>query len=245
MANLYKRAPITEAVVEFRFAGTADLGELEKARARLSEFYSGPTESLLNFTYVAGAGPAGLKEEFNAFRMTSGDGCGVAVVGRGGLTTSRLAPYEGWEHFIERATGNWAVWRKSVAWSPLVRIGLRYINRIDVPAPDSELIDVSKYLKINLQMPTFTGASPTESFAINCALPIRDTRFKLIINAGTTPSPLLKTSSMLLDLDLSQEADLPASDAAIWKIVESMRPIKNQIFEALVTDNSRELFQHD
>ena len=80
------------------------------------------------------------------------------------------------------------------------------------------------------------------SFAINAEIPMTDKPIKLIINHAPTPSPLVQTNSFLLDLDLSMEQALPTSEKALWETIEGLRSVKNSVFEACITDRTRELF---
>jgi uncharacterized protein (TIGR04255 family) len=46
----------------------------------------------------------------------------------------------------------------------------------------------------------------------------------------------------LLDIDISQDGNLPHNDDGLWALIDEVRLLKNRIFEACITDLSRELF---
>lgn len=46
---------------------------------------------------------------------------------------SRLSPYPGWESFSETALTMWKIHQEVAAPSEVVRVGIRFINRIDLP----------------------------------------------------------------------------------------------------------------
>lgn len=64
----------------------------------------------------------------------------------------------------------------------------------------------------------------------------------LFLNLGVVPSPLILHSSYLIDIELSKGADLPSRDEAIRSMFSDFRVLKNELFENLITDKSRELF---
>jgi uncharacterized protein (TIGR04255 family) len=174
--------------------------------------------------------------------LSSADATNVAIIGRQHISASRLAPYTGWEEFTGQARRNWAIWRKVAGWHEVARIGVRYINRIDVPNPDEKPVPIDDYLVFRPVFPEFEGWQGIETFAINGSTGIANSPFKVILNAGSTPSPLVRTVSFLLDIDISQEGNLPHNDDSLWALIDEIRSLKNRIFEASITDLSRELF---
>jgi uncharacterized protein (TIGR04255 family) len=241
IAKGYKRAPITEAVVELRLATPLPVELVEKVKAQLTDDYPLTPQIVQNITVHPGPVPQ-PSIEFAAYRMFSADATSVAVIGRQVFGASRLAPYTGWEAFIGQAQLNWAVWKKIIGWREVVRIGVRYINRIDVPNPDDKPIPIDDFLVFRPVFPKFEGSQGVDLFAINGFLPIANSQFRLILNAGSTASPLVKTTSFLLDLDISQEVELPKSDDALWSLINQIREVKNRVFEASITDSARRLF---
>jgi len=80
------------------------------------------------------------------------------------------------------------------------------------------------------------------NFAVNMQFPLAAGDLKLILNVGSIPSPLVKMTSFLLDLDVSIEQNLPSTDEAIWARINEIRAQKNMVFEAAITDKARALF---
>jgi uncharacterized protein (TIGR04255 family) len=242
-SSAYRRPPITEAVVELRLANPIEIEQVDKIRDRLTEEYPVPPQIVQNVSIISGPGDQNRAQvDFAAYRMSSADAANIAIVGRTQFAASRLAPYTSWEEFIGDARRNWAVWRKVAGWREVIRVGVRYINRIDVPNPDEKPVPIDRYLAFRPLFPTFEGWRGVETFAINGAMLIANSPFKVILNAGSTPSPMVRTTSFLLDIDISQEGSLPHNDDALWALIDEIRPIKNRIFEASITDSSRELF---
>jgi uncharacterized protein (TIGR04255 family) len=56
-----------------------------------------------------------------------------------GFSASKLAPYTDWHDLRTQARDLWAKYRKATDPVLITRLALRYINRIDIPLPISDL----------------------------------------------------------------------------------------------------------
>lgn len=63
----------------------------------------------------------------------------------------------------------------------------------------------------------------------------------LVLNQAIVPPPTPDFVSILLDLDLFLERDIPSDEIALWNILEQMHEQKNKAFEACITESTREL----
>jgi uncharacterized protein (TIGR04255 family) len=241
MAQLYKRPPIAEAVIEIRVQDPISKELLDRLKDRLLKYYPALPQQTMALNVEIGEKAAKLQQQFEAYKLTSGDGSEVATLGPNVIGTSKLAPYDGWEPFIATTRRNWDVWKDLVGFKKLARIGVRYVNRIDVPNPEGKPVLVSEYLRFFPTMPEF-GQPPMESFAINASAPVGADDCTLVLNASSVPSPLVKAVSFILDLDISKTDDIPQNDEKLWAFVEKVRTYKNRIFEACITDRARQLF---
>lgn len=241
MTNAYRRPPIIEAVVEVRVVTPLDDALLNKLQNLLAERYPAPPQKTANISVEAGPNGVTINQEASGFKILSNDGTFTVSVGRGAISTSRTAPYGGWDEFIGEAVLNWEVWKKVAGRRDIARIGLRYINRIDVPVAENVEISMDDILNFGVKRPRLTGFGPMTQFAVNAEIPMLERPYKLILNSSPTPSPLVKTASFLLDLDLSLDHQLPKNDDALWGEVTKFREIKNLVFDACITDKTREL----
>lgn len=235
----YKRPPITEAVVEVRVADPIPMATLERVRDKLFEFYPLPAQSLVSANIEIGPDAPHVIQQVQGYRLTAADGAGLVTIGQQFISTSRLPPYDGWESFIAAARNNWKIWKRLVEWRKIVRIGVRYVDRIDVPADG--LVNIDDYLTFSIKGPSLE-LPPLTSFAINEVRPLGKDDCQLILNAGLVPSPLVKTTSFILDLDISRDVDLPQNDETLWAFIERIRQHKNFVFEGCITNKARELF---
>ena len=136
----YPKAPITEAVIELRIGHDVELTALEKIARRLKHHYA-KSEPMRQVGFVIDntGGSVSLREDAAGFRLNSDDQAEIAMLSQRFLTTARLPPYPGWEALRDRAKANWVEWRSLTPSHPIVRIGVRFINRIDIPTLESSL----------------------------------------------------------------------------------------------------------
>lgn len=239
----YKRPPIIEAVVEVRIGGPAlDDKVMEKLGGRFSARYPAPPQRSDNFGVEFSGTALRVMQQNLGFKILSADDEFTVNVGRNGLGTSKNAPYSGWEGFIGEARDNWSDWEKVVGWRDVARIGVRYINRIDIPFSSTGITQLEKYFNFNLNLPEQIG--PLSNFAINAEIQTVEQAMpmKVVINHAPTPSPLVQTNSFLLDIDFGLEQLLPTNEKALWEAIEALRSTKNVVFESCITDRTRELF---
>jgi len=236
----YKRPPVVEAVVEVRVGGAPlDDKAMEKLSKRFSKRYPAPHQPSNNVDVELSGTTLLVTQKNLGFKILSTDGGFTVNVGRNALGTSKNAPYGGWDEFIVEVRNNWSDWEKVVGWNDVTRIGVRYINRIDIPFSRAGITRLEEYFCFTVDMPESLGS--LTNFAINAEIATTE-RIKVVINHAKTPSPLVQTNSFLLDLDMAIEQDLPNSEKALWESIEGLRSVKNTVFEACITDKTRELF---
>ena len=242
----YSRPPITEAVVEFRTVNQIDQGTIERLGRKLSSVYpNSNTETLTEFEVNANENKAKVKPpEWLGLKLTSSDQADILTLRKDICGCIRLAPYIGWEAFSAKVKDAWSVWRKETGPLPLSRIGVRYVNRIDVPAA-SGLIQVEDYLNLWPRSPD-RFKLPMTSYAIQVSRPFGADNCNLLISSSNVASPLIGYVSFALDIDLSVEASadnpIPLRENDLWDLIGRMRDHKNSVFEACITDQARGLF---
>lgn len=66
-------------------------------------------------------------------------------------------PYPGWENFFQRFVRDWELWKRVVGHQHVIRIGVRYINRIDIPIT-GPVVDYESFLSIYPKLPDELGS---------------------------------------------------------------------------------------
>lgn len=240
----YPKAPITEAVIEIKFKSSADSADLEKVRQRLGSAYpqhqNVQTLSLnVNLPEGQPDAPVTKIDRTPGHRLASVDMTELLVMFDSAFIVSQLAPYTGWDSFLSRFVRDWAAWKRVMGYREISRIGVRYINRIDIPVA-GQVVPYEDFLNVYPKLPQ--PFQLVAAYAVQAVLPLEEIGCKLTLNSAAVPSPILGHSSYLFDQDIANEDDPPQSDEAIVVLLNSIRIEKNKVFEACITDRARELF---
>lgn len=239
----YPKAPITEAVIHLQVAGKATTEEQQRLVRHFSDGYP-QSKSLSEFsvTLDTTGGAATVQQQAQGFRLTSADQTDVLLVLPNGIAAARLAPYPGWPHLRARAEAAWTQWRRFVALREIKRIGIRNINRLDVPIRDRPAVDFDAYLNFRPQLPDIVGGH-LRGYMIQATFPSDRPHWNVSISSSiVAPPPLINHISLLLDIDVFRSEQIPGREADLWAVVDEARTIKNNIFERCITDESRKLF---
>jgi uncharacterized protein (TIGR04255 family) len=239
----YPKAPLTEAVIQVTVAPDATETDLQAVVDRLTKSYPNTArQASFDVEVNSTGGGVTLRQQPHGFRLSTHDQANIALVSPNGVATVCLAPYPGWEALRDRARANWSEWRRVLGGRQLTRIGIRYVNRIDVPVTAGET-SPSRYLAFRPLVPEISGKRPLTGYMQQVTLPTESEPWSATItSAVVTPPPLVNHISFLLDIDLFCFNSLPNSEDSLWDFIERARPIKNGIFERCITDESRKLF---
>ncbi len=243
----YKNPPITEAVIGIHFKSPVNTADIDSANSKFSTYYL-QQQIVSNFNVhvdipIVGQLTQSPKADVNpimGYRHSSDDMTELLVLWQSDFVLSQLAPYQGWDSFFERFARDWKLWKRVVGFREIARIGVRYINRIDIPAT-GPLVEYEKFLNIYPKLPN--ELETVNAYAVQTVVSLVDIDCQLLINSAIVPSPILNHISVLLDLDISKENNSPQKDEDIFALLNTIRSQKNKIFEACVSDQARELFQ--
>lgn len=234
----YRKPPITEAIIELRTADPVPDKLVDKAAAAIKKRYA-RAEYLHEFTVKIGATTNDAPVRVG-HKLSSERGDYIAQPRRRGLALSSLAPYPGWTNFTVEFEEIWGRWKKAVGPRRLDRVGVRFINRIDVPWVEGQRLDSDDYLRVGIKLPESSG-NFSNAWQVATVSPVKETPFNVTIRAGTTDPALFGYASFVLDLDLHCEVDVPQSDADIFALLGKAKLAKNQVFEECITDHTRAL----
>jgi uncharacterized protein (TIGR04255 family) len=236
----YPRAPITEAVIDFQFAEMVDARVCDRAKNRLKQIYPNTTDWI---EYHVEVNPQTKASEFHervrGFRLSDLDETCVVIVANTRFAVSRLAPYAGWDEFRERLVRDWKTFKSVAGYKKIARIGVRYINRIDIPLAGKP-IELSDYIRFYLEVPQPPFPPIDQQFS-QAVFSVAGR--KIVLNTGTVPSPLIGYGSVALDIDIACDTNVPQTDDEILSYLETVRDQKNMLFEACITDRARALFE--
>lgn len=233
----YDRAPLTEAVIELRCAKAYDSQTLASLHRRFTKL-GWKQEELLELEVKLGMPK--VEKRHVGHKYTSPNGDKIIQVSLTSVACSVTAPYPGWENFVSFLFESYATWRKETSGA-LGRIGVRYINRFDVPCTEGAHVNFQDYVALNTSIPPQLDAPPA-SYSVTISSGIQtDLLDVTITSARLNPSPLVDSVSLLLDIDLSRSIDVPQNEANIRILLDLIRLRRTEIFEQCLTPASRAL----
>lgn len=241
----YKRPPITEAVIALTFAETIDSRDLDKADSHFGRLYPHHqdirnlnVQVMMPTTPELGPDTTIQKDEMG-HRRSSDDETQIVILWPTSFIFSHLAPYPGWDDFFERFVRDWALWKKVIGYRKIRRVGVRYVNRIDIPIS----VDVTHYEEfLNLYPKIPDELGPVFAYGIQTQLPYPEIDGRITINSASIPSPLLGHASFIFDQDIFKEINIPQLEDGLYKLLNEIHVKKNAVFEACITYRARELF---
>jgi uncharacterized protein (TIGR04255 family) len=239
----YRNAPITEAVLDLRVAPRPDLKVEELAKVIAGDEVAYPTVEAMNavtgsmmVTPVASATNTVTTHIGFVFRHK--DGRYLHQARLDGFTLSELPKYSRWQDLRDEAFRRWSQYRDIVRPAGVRRAALRYVNRIDVPEP---LTDIESYLRT---YPFISDSLPQmiDGYFLQLGIPLQKIGGRATITEAIIQPQRPGIVSIVLDIDVFKEYSTPASEQEAWSMLDQIRDIKNDIFEACITDKTRELF---
>jgi uncharacterized protein (TIGR04255 family) len=240
----YSRSPLTEAVIDIRVELPDDIS-LEI----LSGIQSGqealyPTRR--DHFFIEGQlsidpdqPPASATRSHRGYTFSSEDGRHVLQINLDGFAFSRLAPYDNWESFRGEARRLWQIYRSVTRPKSVTRLAVRYINHLNLPLPVN---DFKEYLRTTPEVSPDLPQGLSNYF-MQLQIPQEDLRALLILNETLLPPQSEDSATVLLDIDIFRDTDVPGDEEGIWSFFEQLRTRKNQVFEACITEHMKELIR--
>ena len=240
----YEQAPIAEAIIDLRVGFTAPLevAHLDAAFSNERERYPACKrlqQGLGQFEFGPRVSSSAATEEIG-LAFISADEKQVVQFRRNGYTFSRLKPYESWQPFSNEARRVWEVYRRELSPGSIDRLAVRYINRIQLPR---SIDDLSVWLKSYPEIAAGVSKS-VSGFFMHVTIPQLDLNGALnLIETLDEGSSEKVGVAVILDVDLFRTVDVPQDEESIWDYFEQLHVRKNDVFEACITDKTRELFR--
>ncbi len=229
--------------MEIRFAGSVEDRLLQKIVDRLSRNYTNrqPIQSFNIALDISGSHQ--IQQSPTGYRLASDDQTSVAIVNPASLAAASLAPYPGWGVFRERLQAVLETWNAIAPRYDIQRVGVRTINRIDIPQESAAAIKLDDYIAFRPEVDAITSR-PLTGYFVQATLPTVVDHWSATINSTMLmPPPLLQHRSILLDIDVFRMEQIPMNVKELWPIIEQARGIKNDLFERCITEKTRELFK--
>lgn len=247
--NPYPNPPIREAVVDIRIdpLDSSYLQQLEELHHEVkTQFPDKKTRPSWRGTLKLHDHDILVESETftpDGFLYSSADAQKTVQFRLNGFTYNCLKPYppKGWPVVRSDAMRWWEVYFGVATPKNVSRIGLRYINEIQIPkAP----IKLEEYLK---KPPTVPDELPNqlEHFLTRVVIPypFADTMAHAVITQSLAEHQTQGTTSIILDIDVLTTTKLAADTNSIFAVLDEFRALKNMIFKNSITSKTEELFR--
>ncbi|KPJ64923.1 hypothetical protein AMJ44_11930 [candidate division WOR-1 bacterium DG_54_3] len=242
MGNKYKNPPIIEAVCEFRFEpGSAwDLAVPGLVYERIRDTFPKrrPTRDVqLGVRQVE----AGLEQELKTterIRFLRDDEKAFMQVGPDQVAIHHLKPYPSWKGFQPLIMEGFSAYSKAASPKGIQRIGLRYINRIEIPGEKVKLEDHFEFYPfVGTKLPQDFGP-----FIVGIEVPYEDARDMLRVQLTSVRGSAPNMIAVLHDLDyfLAKPGSVAVDDTQEWIGVAHDKV--EEVFEACIKDSLRKIF---
>jgi uncharacterized protein (TIGR04255 family) len=156
------------------------------------------------------------------------------------LVVNQLRPYPHWSHFKPLILDTLEIYRQVAKPAGFKRIGLRYVNQIQLP---SDEVDLSTYFSYGPRLPDPIASDPIRSLLLRVDLGQVSHRGHLILTLASAPKGDQGGPTLILDLDF---ATTSAANITLDGIDDWVEQAHNRIetaFEASITDRLRALFE--
>lgn len=242
----YPKAPIVEALLDIRvsFLSLIEPARLASFQDAIRDRY--PTKEPriqkqleIDLTADEGTRPM-VKRGPEGFLFKSIDARRTVQVRQDGFTLNWLRPYDTWSAMRDEARPHWERYCAEYRPDRVVRLGLRYINRLELPLPVSDFRDFVR------TAPDIAPDLPQGVSSLFMRLEIPDEKRGLVAIISETIQPPAGDGKLLpfiFDIDVVCASEFEPTSSDIWSAFERMRDYKNEIFDRSMTPRAKEMFQ--
>lgn len=242
-----KNPPIVEALLEVRFNPNkyVTAKKLEEFAESISEVFvqkQAVENQTIELVFAKGVEMKhDLSVQPSGFVLKNAAGNRVVIAAIDKFVMSFLAPYAPWPSLSKEAEKYYKQYLKFAPQTEIVRLGMRYINKIKIPLTVD--FNFEKYINTFPPTPKYPGlADSISKFETLLVMPHEDIgctssirQVLLGLNSGDQKE--LPYLDYVLDIDIYMPQNLPRVDSEdIWEAYERMRSKKNAIFFGSLTD---------
>ncbi len=180
----------------------------------------------------------------DGYLFYSTDGREIVQARLNGFTYNRLKPYNSWTAFREEAARQWTQYREMAAPVLVNKLGLRYINAIELPVG----VDFKEHL---LTVPEIAPGLPQslENFLVRLIIPMPQFNCKAVVTETLKPIKNPTTNEIdkqrfqfIFDIDVFRQAVYKPDSLEIWETFDALRNAKNEVFFQSLTEKAKEHF---
>lgn len=225
----YEIPPVVEAVCEFRFGQTGVQPVLIPGRyyERIHTEYP-DIETRSGVGIEAGQELTMVAEERTVFRNRLASR--LVQIGPGMLAINQLRPYPDYATFRREIEARLSDYRAVAEPKGVIKIGLRYINRLTVSADQT----LETVLRVGFKVPHSLGAKP-DPFLLRLEFPYEAGRDRLILIVAKAPDDV-ETPGVMLDLDYVLVKPGQVGERELMEWVDMAHQTIEDVFHVSVTE---------
>lgn len=234
------RPPLREAIIDLHLREELPITLVEGLRSlTVPDFSTGTEIKFGTFQFALGtpSHASVTRDEVQGIRFEALDGSKVLQYRRNGMTLSILKNYVSWEPFLSAARELWTRFLGISGPVTVTRLGVRYINAIEVPLG----ADFDDYLEAAPRIPSKLP-QVLSSFFQRMVIPFRDISAYAIMTQALEP-PTETGLPTVIDIDAVADCSIAGAGPEIWERVSILRDIKNLVFFASVTPKTLEAYE--
>jgi uncharacterized protein (TIGR04255 family) len=239
---VYKEDPILEAICELRFRQPQGAWPLMPGQLydRLSNQFPDPPSQHPMPAFTPPDAPPGLQVFMGQgmpgqVKLSNEDDKSVLIIGDGLIVISSARPYLGWERFSTKIGDVLDALADVVGGAfDIERIGVRYVNRMDIP-----MESLDRYFDIQPLRISKDSLTP-KTFIARSELTVGGDDNRLVIATFASVVAEEMPTGFILDIDciVQNRTDLSTIDSVRGEI-ESLHTLEHEIFEASIKDEAR------
>ncbi|MCA9421861.1 MAG: TIGR04255 family protein [Nitrospira sp.] len=250
-APIYSRPPVSEALIDIKVKTLPD-EKIPKLEALHNQFLPKFPVKKRRFQAAgkinieqAGISTTEISNKPVGFIFETPDKSLIVQVKTDGLTLNQIKPdprksWPGWESLRNEAKLAWERYLEVIGTPRITRLAIRYINQIVI---ESDNIDLEEYFTAPPKIPSeLPQVQDMENFFSRVVFGNSDPKATVIIIQAQSPNPYEGKMTITLDIDIFREYPEPKGDESLWQTLDQFRILKNNIFEASLTQKTKALF---
>lgn len=242
------KAPIVEAVIDIK-AMPVERPEEQALRSFVEgefadyKFLNSQREFQYRAEFSANTLPNQVTRDlgWKGLQFQSKDQKYIAQFNRDGFALGRLQPYESWEKLSREAKRLWSGYARFLKPQQIDRVGLRYINRIQLPFGE---VNFEEYLRVSPSTPPELDF-PISGFMHQDSVVVPNNPYAINIIKTIQPPNLMAGIGLglILDIDVTTTQFFENDDVKLEAHLSKMRWLKNKVFFGSVKPRSLEMFR--
>lgn len=243
MEKKYKNPPLIEALCEFQFipGQSWDMTIPGLIYERIKENYPEKKQQI-GLNIQTQASKRGVEQKIEPapprILFLKKDNSGIIQVGLDLLIVNQLKPYTSWNELKPIILKNLKIYQEIANPKGFKRIGLRYINVLEIDKVEFKLTD---YFKVYPYIPDNFPQMP-DSFLTRNEFPYEDGKERLILTLASLIPSNPGLISILLDLDYVMATPEYVQIEGISEWLDKAHNTVEAAFEASITDKTRAKF---